>query len=338
MSESIEKLRTSALQELVEVRDEAALNAVRVKYLGRKGLLTQLLRSIPEVPEQQRPAFGQSLNQAKVEVEAKVKERQQVLEALRRKDRIGEFFDVSLPGLKPPMGHLHPLTQILEEITEIFRTMGFSVAVGPDVETDYYNFEALNTPRDHPARDSQATFYVTDTILLRTQTSPVQIRVMEKQKPPVRIIAPGRCFRRDAIDATHYPMFHQVEGLYVDHGVTFTQLKQDMTRFAQELLGERVKVRFRPHFFPFTEPSAEYDFSCFLCDGRGCRVCKDTGWLEISGAGMVDPAVLEVVGYDPEEYSGDVFGMGVERIAMLKYGIDDIRLLYENDVRFLEQF
>jgi phenylalanyl-tRNA synthetase alpha chain len=338
MADDLDTLRDAALGDLIRTRNLSDLEAVRVKYVGRKGALTRALRSIPALRPGERAAFGERANRIKSELEVRIRSRRDELESNERGPREEDSFDVTLPGLRPLRGRLHPLTQILEDIAAIFRRMGFSVASGPDVETDYYNFQALNTPPDHPARDTQATFYVSDRVLLRTQTSPVQIRVMEKQKPPVRIIAPGRCFRRDAIDASHYPTFYQVEGLYVDRTVTFAQLKRDLSRFAEELLGEAVKVRFRPHFFPFTEPSAEYDFSCFLCHGQGCRVCKGSGWLEISGAGMVDPAVFETVGYDPEVYSGYAFGMGVERIAMLKYGIDDIRLFYENDLRFLEQF
>ncbi|MDI6739106.1 MAG: phenylalanine--tRNA ligase subunit alpha, partial [Candidatus Edwardsbacteria bacterium] len=251
-----------------------------------------------------------------------------------------ERIDVSLPGRAPWLGHRHPLSQLLSEITDIFHGLGFTVAEGPDVDTEHYNFDALNAPADHPARNLQDTFYIKDRPgqLLRTQTSTVQIRVMEKQPPPVRIIAPGRCYRRDAIDASHMPVFHQVEGLYVDTNVTMADLKATITYFARQLLGPKIKIRFRPHFFPFTEPSVEYDFSCVFCQGTGCRVCKQSGWLEISGAGMVDPNVFRNVGYDPEVYSGFAWGMGLERVAMLKYGINDIRLFYQGDVRFLQQF
>jgi phenylalanyl-tRNA synthetase alpha chain len=314
------------------------LEAVRVKYLGRSGALTQILKSLGTLPAEDRPLVGAAANEAKRELEALLEARLgTMLETERRRQRERERPDLTLPGRRPPRGGLHPLTRVRDEIVAVFMGLGFSVADGPQIETDFYNFEALNIPRDHPARDMQDTFYLSTETLLRTQTSPVQIRTMRAQKPPVRVIAPGAVYRRDA-DITHSPMFHQVEGLAVDTRVTMADLKGTLELFARELFGARSKIRFRPSFFPFTEPSAEVDVLCFLCAGEGCRVCKQSGWLEILGSGMVHPRVLENVGYDPEEVTGWAFGMGIERIAMLKYGVDDIRLFFENDLRFLKQF
>jgi len=321
---------------LKECDSPQKLEEVRVKLLGRKGLITGVMRELGHLPQELRPAVGKEANLLRKKIE----------EALAEKKRLGSeergvgkaLFDYTLPGRTPWLGRLHPITQTIIEIEDIFRGMGFEVAEGPHIETDYYNFDALNTPEDHPARDLSDTFYIQKGILLRTHTSPVQIRVMEKKSPPVRIIAPGLCFRRDTPDASHVPNFFQTEGLYVDREVTVADLKGVITAFARELFGPKIKVRFRPHFFPFTEPSVEYDFSCMICEGRGCPVCKRTGWVEISGAGMVDPEVFKAVGYDPEIYTGYAFGMGVDRIAMLKYRISDIRLLYDNDLRFLRQF
>lgn len=335
MLEKLKEIEAEAMEEIASVSGLEELEQFRVKYLGRKGIVTRILRGMGKLPVEERPVVGREANRLKAliskAVEAKAAE-------LKKKPISEEFFDITLPGRRPPIGRKHPLTQVTEEIIDIFYGMGFSVAEGPEVELDYYNFEALNIPEGHPARDMHDTFYVDDKVVLRTHTSPVQIRVMERQRPPVRIISPGRCFRKDAPDATHSPVFHQVEGLYVDRGVTFGDLKGVITGFAQQMFGPKMGIRFRPSYFPFTEPSAEYDFMCLMCEGRGCRVCKGIGWLEISGAGMVDPAVFEFVGYDPEEFSGYAFGMGVERIAMLKYGIDDMRMFFENDLRFLEQF
>jgi len=337
ISEQIEGLRSEALREIGECSDAKGLEQLRVKYLGRKGKVTAILRSIGSLPKEERPFVGKLAGELKrlvlQEIERKTKELGEVPMGPGR-----EFFDISLPGRAPFYGRKHPLTLVTEEIIRIFRGMGFTVVRGPEVELDYYNFDALNTPEDHPARDVHDTFYLWPGTLLRTHTSPVQVRVMEKMRPPVRIISPGRCYRNDTPDATHYPVFHQVEGLYVDRNVTFGDLKGVISSFARQLFGEDVKVRFRPDFFPFTEPSAEYSFSCVFCRGKGCRICKETGWLEISGAGMVDPKVFSYVDYDPEEFTGFAFGMGVERIAMLKYGVEDIRLFYENDLRFLRQF
>jgi phenylalanyl-tRNA synthetase alpha chain len=314
------------------------LEEVRVKYLGKRGVLTQLLRALPGLPPEERPAVGREANDAKAGIEAELASRQAVLASAERRARLAaDRPDLTLPGRRVVPGGLHPLTQVHDEIVDVFTGMGFAVAEGPEVELDYYNFEALNIPKDHPARDMQDTFYVGGEILLRTQTSPVQIRTMERRKPPVRIICPGRVYRRDA-DITHSPVFHQVEGLAVDRGISMADLKGTLDLFARELFGPDSRIRFRPSFFPFTEPSAEVDVLCVLCKGGGCRVCKGSGWLEILGSGMVHPRILRNMGYDTEEVTGWAFGMGIERVAMLRYGIDDIRLFFENDLRFLSQF
>jgi phenylalanyl-tRNA synthetase alpha chain len=323
--------------EIAGARSTSDLEQLRVRVLGRSGELTALLRSLGAIPAAERPRVGQEANRAKTEIEALVAER---LETLKRAEReralADERLDLTLPGRRVPPGAVHPVTRVQDEIIEIFEGLGFSVAEGPEVETDYYNFSALNFPDDHPARDMQDTFHLSADTLLRTHTSPVQIRTMKAQRPPVRAIFPGKVYRRDA-DITHSPMFHQVEGLVVDAHVTMADLKATLELFARQMFGPRSRLRFRPSFFPFTEPSAEADVLCFLCGGVGCRVCKD-GWLEILGSGMVHPNVLRNVGYDPEDVTGWAFGMGVDRVAMLKYGIDDIRLLFENDLRFLQQF
>jgi phenylalanyl-tRNA synthetase alpha chain len=314
------------------------LEQIRVRFLGRQGALTSLLRSLGTLPAAERPLVGAAANEAKRELETALEQRlAATLQEERRRQREGARVDLTLPGRRPPLGSVHPLTRVHDEIVEIFVGLGFSVAEGPEIESDYYNFEALNLPRDHPARDMQDTFYLTEDRLLRTHTSPVQIRTMQAQKPPLRIIVPGKVYRRDA-DITHSPQFTQFEGLAVDRNISMADLKGTLELFAREMFGPRSKIRFRPSFFPFTEPSAEVDVLCFLCGGEGCRVCKQSGWLEILGSGMVHPQVLRNVGYDPEEVTGWAFGMGVERIAMLKYGVDDIRLFYENDLRFLKQF
>lgn len=338
MIERIRQIRESAIREIEACSDLQMLREVHVRYLGRRsGTLTEILRSIGTLPEAQRPAVGQLAGEAKREISDRLAAREE--ELTRAADRERDLLDVTLPGRPCSLGRRHPLTLVTEEIVDIFHGMGFSVVEGPDVETEYYNFDALNMPADHPSRDMHDTFYLQDDgYVLRTHTSPVQIRVMEKTSPPVRVIAPGRCYRRDTVDATHHFIFHQVEGLYVDRNVTFGDLKGVISCFARRMLGEDVRVRFRPDFFPFTEPSADYSFSCMFCKSQGCPVCKYTGWIEISGAGMVDPEVFNIVGYDPERWSGYAFGMGVDRIAMLKYGIDDIRLFLENDLRFLSQF
>jgi phenylalanyl-tRNA synthetase alpha chain len=332
---SIEEIEAEALQELAAVAGKDEIQELSVTYLGRKGKLTQFLRNISKLPPDKRPIAGQSANILKKRLEEEFKaayEKMDMAEAQR-----GEAIDVSLPGRPVPLGTLHPITQIIREICTIFQKLGFDIAEGPEVELDYYNFEALNIPKNHPARDMQDTFYVSDNIVLRTHTSPLQVRMMEKQKPPIRIVAPGKVYRCDS-DITHTPMFHQVEGLLVDQNISFGDLKGVLTSFVQQMFDEQTSLRFRPSFFPFTEPSAEVDILCVMCRGKGCRVCSQTGWLEVLGSGMVHPAVFENVGYDTDQYTGFAFGMGVERITMLKYGIDDIRKFFENDYRFLKQF
>ena len=327
-----------AREEIERAATPRDLDEVRVKYLGKRGTLTQLLRALPGLPPAERPLVGREANEAKAGIESELEARQAVLAGVERRARLAaDRPDLTLPGRRVVPGALHPLTQVHDEIVDVFTGMGFAVAEGPEVELDHYNFEALNIPKDHPARDMQDTFYVGGEILLRTHTSPVQIRTMERQKPPVRIICPGRVYRRDA-DITHSPVFHQVEGLAVDRGISMGDLKGTLELFARELFGPDSRIRFRPSFFPFTEPSAEVDVLCFLCKGGGCRVCKASGWLEILGSGMVHPRILQAMGYDTEEVTGWAFGMGVERVAMLRYGIDDIRLFFENDLRFLSQF
>ena len=338
MTGELEVLREQAEAELRKAGSEEELQAIRTRYLGRKGLLTGLLRNIARVAPGDRPQFGKDCNEVKEALSAGI---DKVLEELAssRKEQITlrERMDVTLPGRAVRHGRLHPVTQIREEICRIFAGLGFSVVEGPEIELDYYNFEALNIPKDHPARDMQDTFYVEDNIVLRTHTSPVQVRIMEKTRPPVRILSPGRVYRRDS-DVSHSPMFHQIEGLLVDRGITFGDLKGVLTVFLRQMFGGDTALRFRPSFFPFTEPSAEVDIRCVMCSGHGCRVCGQSGWLEILGSGMVDPEVFKNVGYDPEEFTGFAFGLGLERIAMLKFGISDIRLFFENDLRFLEQF
>ena len=333
----IPELKRRALDEAAAAATADALEAVRVKYLGRKGLLPEIMQGLKGMDPAERPLAGRYANELKQELGDTLAARKRELDETSRAARRAPF-DATLPGNWRAHGSRHPVSQVIGEAIRIFHGLGFTVADGPDLETEWHNFDALNTPADHPSRDGQDTFWLDDRTLLRTQTSPVQIRVMEGRQPPVRIIAPGRCYRRDTTDATHSANFHQIEGLYVDRRVSLADLKGDITYFAREMMGADVKVRFRPHFFPFTEPSVEYDFSCHMCKGAGCRVCKQSGWIEISGAGMVNPRVFENVHYDPEAFTGYAFGMGVERIAMIKFGIEDIRLLYENDVRFLEQF
>lgn len=340
MLDVIADLKDKALTELAQVNDLEGLEAVRIKYLGKKGELTQILRGMGQLPPEERPRVGQLANQVREELEAALaRTRAYLLEQEKERRLKEEKLDVTLPGRPWPRGYRHPLHLVLEEIKDIFIGLGFAVAEGPEVETDYYNFTALNLPPEHPARDMQDSFYISQNILLRTHTSPVQVRVMEAMRPrlPIRIIAPGKVYRRDD-DATHSPMFHQVEGLLVDRRVTFGDLKGILMAFLRQIFGPEVGVRFRPSYFPFTEPSAEVDISCVMCKGQGCRVCKQTGWLEILGSGMVHPKVLAMAGYNPEEVSGFAFGLGVERVAMLKYGIDDLRLFFENDLRFLRQF
>ena len=335
MDKSIDQIYQEALQELKRAADRQAVEDISVRYLGRKGTLTRFLRNISKLPADQRPAAGKQANEVKNLLDAAFKKALQDIAATVKTSK--DAIDVSLPGRPTPHGSLHPITQINRRICDIFTKMGFEIAEGPEVELDYYNFEALNFPKDHPARDMQDTFFVSDDIVLRTHTSPLQIRTMEKQPPPVRIIMPGKVYRCDS-DLTHTPMFHQVEGLLVDENISFGDLKGTLTAFVHQMFDEQTSLRFRPGFFPFTEPSAEVDILCVMCRGKGCRVCSQTGWLEILGSGMVHPALYENVGYDAGRYTGFAFGMGVDRIAMLKYGIDDIRKFFENDVRFLSQF
>lgn len=338
MREDLIQLKERTLEALSNLQNMDELNDLRVKILGKKGELTQVLRGMAKLTAEERPVIGKLANEIKDELESKFSEKMRLIKkAVQEQKMQQEFIDVTIPT-KISVGSKHPLTLVLDEIKEIFIGLGYEVAEGPEVELDYYNFEALNTPADHPARDVQDTFYITEKILLRTQTSPVQVRTMEKQSPPLKIIAPGRVYRSDSVDATHSPMFHQVEGLTVGEGFTMGDLKGTLVKFVHEMFGRNRKARFRPHFFPFTEPSAEMDISCIACEGKGCRVCSYTGWLEILGCGMVHPNVFRNVGLDPEKVNGFAFGMGVERIAMLRYGINDMRLFFENDLRFLRQF
>ena len=337
-SEKISYIRDEFTNKLNSVSTTEELEKLRVEYIGRKGKVTQLLKEIPKLPAEERKEFGRACNVLKSEIEEAIKEKLKELKEKEKRERLEkERIDVTLPGRRRGVGALHPVTKTLKEIVKIFTSMGFTVAEGPEIETDFYNFEALNIPKGHPAREMQDTFYISDDVVLRTHTSPVQVRVMEKHQPPIQIIAPGKVYRKDA-DVTHTPMFHQVEGLMVDEKVTFADLKGVLEVFLKEIFGSDTKVRFRPSYFPFTEPSAEVDIGCVICGGKGCKVCKGTGWLEILGCGMVDPAVFKAVDINPEIYQGFAFGMGVERIAMLKYGIDDLRLFFENDLRFLRQF
>ena len=339
MKAELEAIAKRALEELKGAQDLKVLDAVRVKYLGKKGELTAILKQMGKLSAEERPVIGQLANQVRADIEQMLEQTKTDLEAKALDIRLaGETLDVTLTRQKKPLGKKHPLTIVLDELKEIVVGMGFEIATGPEVELDYYNFEALNIPKDHPSRDTQDTFYISDNVLLRTQTSPMQIRTMEKKKPPIRIIAPGRVYRSDAVDATHSPLFHQVEGLVVDKGITMADLKGTLEVFVKRLYGDSTVVRFRPHHFPFTEPSAELDVQCFHCHGEGCSLCKGEGWIEILGCGMVHPQVLLNCGIDPEEYSGFAFGLGLERMVMMRYGIDDLRLFYDNDVRFLKQF
>ncbi len=337
--EKLEQIRAEAEAALTDAASLQELDAVRVKYLGKKGELTAVLKTMGKLSPEERPKVGQMANEVREVITAGVEKRGELLKEAQQEMKLkAETIDVTLPGTKVEIGHKHPLSIVLDEVKEIFLGMGFEVVGGPEVEWDYYNFEALNIPQDHPARDTQDTFYITENMLLRTQTSGVQIRTMENKKPPIRMIAPGRVFRSDAVDATHSPLFHQIEGMAIDEGVTMADLKGTLETFAKKLYGEQTKIRLRPHHFPFTEPSCEIDVSCFKCGGCGCSMCKGEGWIEILGGGMVHPKVLRTGGIDPEKYSGFAFGVGLERIAMFRFGLDDMRLLYENDVRFLDQF
>lgn len=339
MKEQLEAIRQKALNELENAASIQDIEAVRIKFLGKKGELTGILKQMGKLSPEERPVIGQLANVIRSEIEAKIEEdSKSIAQKLQAEKLKAEKIDVTLPGKAKVLGSRHPLTVVLDDIKDIFIGMGFDIVDGPEVEKDYYNFEALNIPKDHPARDTQDTFYINENIVLRTQTSPVQVRVMEKQQPPIRIISPGRVFRSDAVDATHSPLFHQIEGLVVDKGISFADLKGTLEIFIKQLYGEDSVVRFRPHHFPFTEPSAEVDVQCFNCHGEGCPLCKGEGWIEILGCGMVHPKVLETCNIDPEVYSGFAFGLGLERIAMRRYNINDLRLFFENDVRFLKQF
>ena len=346
----MEKSMSTIESKLKEIRDKVTeavknagtleiINDLRVKVIGKKGELTEIMKSMKDIPKEEKPKFGQLVNELRNEVEELLSSTtNRIKREIRQKKLEEETIDVTLPAKKTERGHKHPNQVALEEIERIFTGMGYKVIFGPEVEYDYYNFEALNIPADHPAKDEQDTFYINDKIVLRTQTSPVQVREMEKGKIPIRMIAPGRVFRSDEVDATHSPCFHQVEGMVIDEGITFADLKGTLEAFAKKMFGEDTKVKFRPHHFPFTEPSAEMDVTCFKCGGKGCRMCKGEGWIEILGCGMIHPNVLDRCNVDRSKYSGFAFGIGLERIALLKYEIDDMRLLYENDVRFLKQF
>lgn len=341
MKEQLEQIKAKALADLAAAADMSALDAVRVRVLGKKGELTAVLKQMGKLSAEERPVMGQMANAVRAKLEEALEKRRAALDAAALEAKLeAEAVDVTIPGKPVEMGHQHPMNRVLQEVKEIFIGMGYQIVDGPEIEEAAYNFTKLNIEEGHPSRDRSDTFYFDDddSVLLRTQTSPMQIRTMEKQKPPIRIICPGRVYRSDAVDATHSPIFHQCEGLVVDKGVTFSDLKGTLELFIKKLYGEETRVRFRPHHFPYTEPSAEMDMSCFKCGGKGCSMCKGEGWIEILGCGMVHPQVLENCGIDPEVYSGFAFGVGLERIAMMRYGIDDMRLLYENDLRFLKQF
>lgn len=339
MKEQLNEIKKKAKERLEGISELSALENLRVELLGKKGELTAVLKGMGKLSAEERPAVGQLANEVRGFIENTIETKKAEFEAAIERAKIeSETIDVTMPGTKVELGKKHPLTTVLDDLKDIFIGMGFSVVEGPEVELDYYNFEALNIPKDHPARDTQDTFYINENVVLRSQTSPVQIRTMEKQKPPIRMIAPGRVYRSDAVDATHSPVFHQVEGLVIDKDITMADLKGTLEVFVKQLYGDDTRLRFRPHHFQFTEPSAEVDISCFNCGGKGCRVCKGEGWIEILGCGMVHPKVLRNCGIDPDEYSGFAFGIGLERVAMFRYDIDDMRLVYENDMRFLKQF
>ena len=339
MKNQLESIRAAAKEALEGSHAAADIEQLRIKYLGKKGELTSILKQMGKLTPEERPVIGQLANEVRTFIEDAIESKVQELNEKKQLEQLkAEKLDVTLPGKKPVLGAKHPLTIVLDEIKEIFVGMGFDIVEGPEVETDYYNFEALNMPKNHPARDTQDTFYINDNIVLRTQTSPVQVRTMEQQKPPIRVISPGRVYRSDAVDATHSPLFHQIEGLVVDKGITFADLKGTLETFVKRLYGEDSVVRFRPHHFPFTEPSAEVDVQCFSCHGEGCRLCKGEGWIEILGCGMVHPKVLAGCDIDPEIYSGFAFGIGLERMAMRRFKISDMRMIFENDIRFLSQF
>lgn len=339
MKEAIKKINVQSIEEIRNVSDSKQLNDLRVKYLGKKGELTSILRGMGGLTPEERPVIGALVNEVRDEIEKNIEQKEKAIKVLEINKKLQEEkIDVTEPSKKVELGSVHPITQVIDEVKEVFLGMGYQIADGPEVERTYYVFDQLNTPADHPARDLQDTFYITEDMILRTQTSSVQIRIMENQKPPIKMICPGAVYRSDAVDATHSPLFHQIEGLVIDKNISMADLKGTLEMFAKKCLGENTKIRFRPHHFPYTEPSAEADVSCFVCGGKGCRVCKGEGWIELLGCGMVHPKVLENCGIDPNVYSGFAFGFGVERIAMAKFGIDDLRLLYENDVRFLKQF
>ncbi|QUI24144.1 phenylalanine--tRNA ligase subunit alpha [Vallitalea pronyensis] len=339
MKDKLQAIKEEALKRIQDVSDLKILNDIRVNYLGKKGELTSVLRGMKDLSNEERPIIGQLANEVRGMIEDKLEAAKgELAKKVRAKQLAEEVIDVTMPAKKKTLGHRHPMNIVLDDIKDIFIGMGYQIVGGPEVETDYYNFEALNIPDNHPAKDEQDTFYITKDIVLRTATSSVQVHTMENQKPPIKIIAPGRVYRSDEVDATHSPVFNQIEGLVIDKNITMADLKGALAVFATELYGEDVKVRFRPHHFQFTEPSAEMDISCFNCGGEGCRICKGEGWVEILGCGMVHPRVLEMSGIDPNEYSGFAFGMGIDRIAMFRYSVNDIRLFYENDVRFLSQF
>ncbi|WP_271629680.1 phenylalanine--tRNA ligase subunit alpha [Caldicellulosiruptor sp. DIB 104C] len=339
MNIDISNLKVQCMGEIANVKNLKELEEFQIKYLGKKGIVKNMLKELSTLPSDKRAQAGRQLNELRDFIEGQINELRKKFEEEEKQKRIQkERIDVTIPGKRVEVGAIHILSQVQKEISEIFLSMGYEIAEGPEVELDYYNFEALNIPADHPARDTQDTFYISDDVLLRTHTSPVQIRVMKSKKPPIKIISPGRVYRSDEVDATHSPIFHQIEGLFVDKGVTMADLKGTLEVFAKRFFGEETRVRFRPHHFPFTEPSAEVDISCIFCGGKGCKTCKGEGWIEILGAGMVHRKVLANCGIDPDEYTGFAFGMGVERIALLKYEIEDIRLFYENDLRFLKQF
>ncbi|NLK21983.1 MAG: phenylalanine--tRNA ligase subunit alpha [Epulopiscium sp.] len=339
MKEKLQSILSQAMDRLNNAKELKSLDEIRIELLGKKGELTQVLRGMKDLSSEERPIIGQMANEVREAIETKLEETKNNLGKKVQEMKLKtETIDVTMPGRKTNMGRRHPMNLVVDEIKEIFLGMGYKIAEGPEIETEYYNFEALNIPEEHPARDEQDTFYINKNFMLRTATSPIQVRVMEKQEPPIRIICPGKVYRSDEVDATHSPVFHQLEGLVVDKNITFADLKGALEVFAKELFGDKVKVRFRPHFFPFTEPSAEMDVSCVACGGEGCRVCKGSGWIEVLGCGMVHPKVLKMAGVDSDVYTGFAFGMGLERLAMSKYGVKDLRLFVENDVRFLSQF
>ncbi|RMC97881.1 phenylalanine--tRNA ligase subunit alpha [Clostridium autoethanogenum] len=337
MKEELKQIKENAFNELKNKKLD--IEDIRVKYLGKKGEITKILRGMKDLSKEERPAIGKLANEVRSTLENAIEEASKKIKSSAIQAKLqNETIDITMPGIKQTVGKRHPLEQTLEEMKQIFISMGFTIEEGPEVEKDYYNFEALNIPKNHPARGEQDTFYINDNVVLRTQTSPIQVRTMEKQKPPIKMISPGKVYRSDSVDATHSPIFYQMEGLVVDKGITFANLKGTLELFAKKLFGNDIRTKFRPHHFPFTEPSAEMDASCFVCHGKGCRVCKGEGWIELLGCGMVHPQVLRNCGIDPEVYSGFAFGMGVDRMVMLKYGIDDIRNMYESDMRFLNQF